>query len=33
MQEYKMIQITKEDIVPTALRMKHEGRMLLMIHG
>lgn len=33
MQDYKMIQITKDDIVPTALRMKHDGRMLVMIHG
>ena len=33
MQGYKMIQITKEEIVPTALRMRHEGRWLVMIHG
>ena len=31
MQGYKMIQITKEEIVPTALRMRHEGRWLVMI--
>ena len=28
-----MTQITKEEIVPTALRMRHEGRWLVMIHG
>ena len=28
-----MTQITKADIVPTALRMRHEGRWLVMIHG
>ena len=33
MQEYRMTRITKEDIVPTALRMRHEGRWLVMIHG
>ena len=33
MQEYRMTQITKADIVPTALRMRHEGRWLVMIHG
>lgn len=33
MQEYKQIPITKEDVVPTALRMKHDGRFLVMIHG
>ena len=33
MQEYRMTQITKEEIVPTALRMRHEGRWLVMIHG
>ena len=33
MQEYRTIPITKTDIVPTALRMRHEGRHLVMIHG
>jgi hypothetical protein len=33
MQDYKAIPITKEEIVPTALRMRHEGRALVMIHG
>ena len=33
MQEYRMTRITKEEIVPTALRMRHEGRWLVMIHG
>ncbi len=33
MQEYKQIQITKEEIVPTALRMRHDGRWLVMIYG
>ena len=33
MQEYKQIQITKEEIVPTALRMRHDGRRLVMIYG
>ena len=33
MQDYRMTQITKEEIVPTALRMRHEGRWLVMIHG
>ena len=33
MQEYKQIQITKEEIVPTALRMRHDGRQLVMIHA
>ncbi|MEG1632611.1 MAG: NADH-quinone oxidoreductase subunit C [Oscillospiraceae bacterium] len=33
MQDYKVIQITKDEIVPTALRMRHEGRLLVMIHG
>lgn len=28
-----MIRITKEEVVPTALRMRHEGRALVMIHG
>ena len=33
MQEYKQIQITKGEIVPTALRMRHDGRQLVMIHA
>jgi hypothetical protein len=33
MQEYKTIPITKDEIVPTALRMRHDGRYLVMIHG
>jgi len=33
MQEYKKISITKDEIVPTARRMKQEGRALAMIHG
>jgi Ni,Fe-hydrogenase III component G len=33
MQDYKPIPITKEEIVPDALRMRHDGRFLVMIHG
>jgi len=33
MQEYKKISITKDEIVPTAERMRKEGRQLVMIHG
>ncbi len=33
MQEYKMKEITREEIVPVALRMRHDGRALVMIHG
>lgn len=33
MQEYRSIEITKEEIVPTALRMRHDSRLLVMIHG
>jgi hypothetical protein len=33
MQEYKSFRITRDEIVPTALRMRHEGRALVMIHG
>ena len=33
MQEYKATQITKEQIVPLAERMKKAGRYLVMIHG
>lgn len=33
MQEYKKIPITKEEIVPTAKRMREAGVILAMIHG
>ena len=33
MQEYKKIAITKDDVVPTAQRMKGAGYPLAMIHG
>lgn len=33
MQEYKVTQITKDQVVPLAERMKKAGRYLLMIHG
>ena len=33
MQEYKRIDISKEQIVPLAERMRREGRQLVMIHG
>ena len=33
MQEYKRIDISKDQIVPVAERMKKEGRYLVMIHG
>lgn len=33
MQEYRAIPITRDEVVPTALRMRHEGRALVMIHG
>ena len=33
MQEYKKIPITKEEIVPVALRMRKAGVILSMIHG
>ena len=33
MQEYRETQITREEIVPTALRMKHDGVFVAMIHG
>lgn len=33
MQEYKRIDITKDDIVPTARRMRENGIPLAMIHG
>lgn len=33
MQNNKKFIITKEEIIPTAQRMRDEGRLLLMIHG
>ncbi len=33
MQEFKLIPIGKDEVVPTALRMRHDGRYLVMIHG
>ena len=33
MQEYKATQITKDQVVPVAERMKKAGRYLVMIHG
>ena len=33
MQEYKKIVITKDDVVPTAARMREAGYPLAMIHG
>lgn len=33
MQVYKAIEITKDQIVPLAERMRKEGRLLTMIHG
>lgn len=33
MQEYRRIDISKEEIVPTAERMRRDGRYLVMIHG
>jgi Ni,Fe-hydrogenase III component G len=33
MQDYNKISIKKEEILPTAERMRTEGRMLVMIHG
>lgn len=33
MQEYKKIAITKEDVIPTAERMRAAGVALAMIHG
>ena len=33
MQEYKVTQITKDQVVPLAERMKKAGRYLVMIHG
>ncbi len=33
MQDYKKTDIKREDIVPTAERMRKDGRRLVMIHG
>ncbi len=33
MQEFKRIDITRDEIIPTAERMRTEGRQLIMIHG
>ena len=33
MQDYRMIEITRDDIVPLAERMRKEGRQLVMIHA
>lgn len=33
MQEYKKIAITKDEVIPTAERMKKDGIALAMIHG
>ena len=33
MQEYKKISITKDEVVPTAERMRKDGVILAMIHG
>lgn len=33
MQEYKKIAITKDDVIPTAKRMREAGIALAMIHG
>ncbi|MBE6911403.1 MAG: NADH-quinone oxidoreductase subunit C [Ruminococcaceae bacterium] len=33
MQEYKKIAITKDDVVPTAKKMREQGIPLAMIHG
>ena len=33
MQEYKRIDISKDQVVPVAERMRKEGRYLVMIHG
>lgn len=33
MQEYKRIDIAKDQIVPVAEKMRKEGRMLIMIHA
>ena len=33
MQEYKRIDISRDDVLPIAEKMKKEGRFLVMIHG
>lgn len=33
MQDYKIIQITREEVLPTAEQMRKEGVFLAMIHG
>jgi Ni,Fe-hydrogenase III component G len=33
MKEYKRIDISKDQVVPTAEKMRREGKMLVMIHG
>lgn len=33
MQEYKRIDISKDQVVPTAEKMRREGKALVMIHG
>lgn len=33
MQDYNIIQITREEVLPTAERMRKEGVFLAMIHG
>ena len=33
MQIYNKVMITKEEVIPTAEKMKSEGRVLAMIHG
>ena len=33
MQDYRVISITKEEILPLARRMREEGTVLAMIHG
>jgi Ni,Fe-hydrogenase III component G len=33
MQEYKRIDISKDQVVPIAEKMRREGKMLVMIHG
>lgn len=33
MQEYKRIDITKDEVIPTAKRMREAGVLLVMIHG
>ena len=33
MQDYRLIEITRDEVVPTAERMRKEGRALLMIHA